>query len=497
MLNQILGSLTLLGAGLCLFFALKFYKRNEYKKALYLIVILGLILRLFVASDLFLHEWDEKYHALVAKNLISHPFVPTLYDKPVLNYDYKDWCANHIWLHKPPASLWLLAFSTKLFGINEIALRLPSIILSTIVIFFIFFIGKSVFNEKVGILACFFWAINGFLIALAGGKIAADHVDTIFIFFITFGIFLSFYYLNKRSVIILLSVGAVTGLAVLTKWLTGLLIIPIFFILLLDKDKFRNAVLKSLVACVVALIIFLPWQLYIHKAFPQEAAWEDSYNNRHIFEAVDGHSGTVFFHLVRMPRYFGELIFIPLIFFFYMLKKRKSDLKMLAVSVWLILPYLFFSLVVTKGATYIMISSPAVFLILAYFCWYLIDNLNLFKHKKLIIALIILLILLPIRYSLERIKPFKNYDKNPVRVKELRALNNRIEDKNSVLFNVKQPIEAMFYTPFTAYSFMPTQRQIRHVHEKGYKVVILKGDSRLPDYIKNDKSVIILTTPHR
>jgi len=274
--------------------------------------------------------------------------------------------------------------------------------------------------------------------------------------------------------------------------LTGLLIIPIFFILLLSKDKFKNAVLKSLVAFVVSLIIFLPWQLYIHKTFPQEAAWEHSYNNRHIFEAIDGHSGTVFFHLARMPRYFGELIYLPLIFFFYQLKKRKSDLKMLAVSVWFILPYLFFSLVATKGASYVMISSPAVFLILAYFCWYLIDNLSLFKNKKLIIALIILLVLLPVRYSLERMKPFKNYDKNPDWAKELRALNYSIEDKNSVLFNVKQPIDAMFYTSFTAYSFVPTKRQIKLVHEKGYKVVILKGHGRLPAYIKNDKSVIIV-----
>ena len=61
-----------------------------------------------------------------------------------------------------------------------------------------------------------------------------------------------------------------------------------------------------------------------------------------------------------------------------------------------------------------------------------------------------------------------------------------------MLFNVKWPIDAMFYTPFTAYSFVPAQRQIRRIHEKGYKVVILKGDSRLPDYIKNDKSVIIV-----
>ncbi len=38
-----------------------------------------------------LHDWDERYHALVAKNMIEQPFKPMLYKNPVLPYDYKDW----------------------------------------------------------------------------------------------------------------------------------------------------------------------------------------------------------------------------------------------------------------------------------------------------------------------------------------------------------------------------------------------------------------------
>ncbi len=492
MLNQILGSLTLLCAGFCFFFAFKFYKRKEYNKALYLIIVSGFILRLFAASDLFLHPWDERYHALVSKNIINHPLVPTLYDKPVLDYDYRSWGANHIWLHKPPMTLWLLAFSMKIFGINEIALRLPSIILSSLVILFIFFIGKRVFNEKVGIIACFFWAINGFLIELAGGKRATDHVDTVVIFFISLGIYLSFNYLKKGTKIILLLIGIVTGLAVLTKWLTGLMIIPVLFILLLHKNNFKNAFLKSIIVFVISLIIFLPWQIYIHQAFPKEAIWEHDLYSKHIFEAVEGHSGSIFFHLLNMPRIFGELIYIPIVFFLYQLYKQRQDYKMLAISVWFILPYLFFSLVASKMQAFVMISSPAVFLILAYFCWYLIDNINLFKYKKLIIALVILLILLPVRYSLERMKPFKNYDINPDWARELRALNNLINDENSVLFNVKRPIEAMFYSRFTAYSFIPTQEQIRELKEESYKIVVLDNGSNLPDYIKNNNRIIFI-----
>jgi len=37
------------------------------------LILCGFILRFYTASDLFLHSWDECYHALVAKNLIQHP----------------------------------------------------------------------------------------------------------------------------------------------------------------------------------------------------------------------------------------------------------------------------------------------------------------------------------------------------------------------------------------------------------------------------------------
>src|ERR1041385_4766087 len=57
--------------------------------------------------DPFLNPWDERFHALVAKNLMNHPLMPTLYDDTILNMDYYDnWAHYHIWLHKPPLFLW-------------------------------------------------------------------------------------------------------------------------------------------------------------------------------------------------------------------------------------------------------------------------------------------------------------------------------------------------------------------------------------------------------
>ena len=39
---------------------------------------------------------------------------------------------------------------------------------------------------------------------------------------------------------------------------------------------------------LISLLIFLPWQIYIHTNFPREASYELALNGRHFFEAIEG-----------------------------------------------------------------------------------------------------------------------------------------------------------------------------------------------------------------
>ena len=97
----------------------------------------------FIANlDNFLIIWDEQYHALVAKHMLDNPFRPTLYSIPLLDYDYKNWTSNHVWVHKQPLFLWQMALSLKMFGINEMAIRIPSILLHACTTLIIYRIGK-------------------------------------------------------------------------------------------------------------------------------------------------------------------------------------------------------------------------------------------------------------------------------------------------------------------------------------------------------------------
>jgi 4-amino-4-deoxy-L-arabinose transferase len=65
--------------------------------ALLALLGLGFCLRLHtVCADPYLQPWDERYHALVARNMMTQPLVPQLYADPALDYDYRDWTSNRV-----------------------------------------------------------------------------------------------------------------------------------------------------------------------------------------------------------------------------------------------------------------------------------------------------------------------------------------------------------------------------------------------------------------
>ncbi len=129
--------------------AFKQQKYQKYSLALFILIICGFILRVYCSFDFFLHSWDERYHALVAQHLLVHFFKPTLYEQNFLPYDYTNWAGNHIWVHKQPLTLWLMTISLKVFGIHIWAIRIPSIILSTIGIKLVYDIAKYLYGREI------------------------------------------------------------------------------------------------------------------------------------------------------------------------------------------------------------------------------------------------------------------------------------------------------------------------------------------------------------
>lgn len=138
---------------------------------------------------------------------------------------------------------------------------------------------------------------------------------------------------------------------------------------------------------------------------------------------------------------------------------------------------------------YILFTSPALFIIAAAFWYMLADYRKTHKPKWLFSLLMILLIVLPIRYTIERVKPFTQRDRNPQWVTDLRKLDNN-EIENGVLFNYNRPIEAMFYTNLTAYSQIPERKVITDLLDQGYTVIIADNGQIPADFYSIDGMII-------
>ena len=219
---------------------LVFFNYNRKKLALQLLVLSAFLLRLLMSAlDPFLHNWDERFHALVAKNMMQSPFKPMLHKNPILPYDFADWSTNHIWLHKQPLFLWQMALSMKIFGVNEMAIRLPSVLMGTISVYFIYKIAEYWFkNETTAFLAALIFTFSNYQLSLTSGRFALDHNDVAFTFYVTASLWAFTRYLRSNFKIRwAIFIGIFVGCAVLNKWLTGFLVYGGWGLyILLDKN---------------------------------------------------------------------------------------------------------------------------------------------------------------------------------------------------------------------------------------------------------------------
>ena len=461
--------------------AIRESRHGRYRSALLLIVAAGLALRLHAASDRCLHMWDERFHALVAKNLIDHPLTPTLFENPVLPYDFKNWTANHVWLEKGPVPLWALAGSIRVFGADELAVRLPSIVVSLLSVYLTFLIAARLFDRDVALLAAFFHAINGLIVELVAGRVSSDHVDTFFLFFIELGVYLTVRFLTgDRHWAVPLLIGMSTGTAVLCKWFPALIVFPVWVAgLMLARQDARRWVPAVLLAAAGCLLVVCPYVIYVNTAFPEEASWIFRKYLLAFTAGVDEHTAPAYFYVQKTGIVFGELVYVALLFGLFEVGARRAGWQIGMLSVWWALPLLLFSFAATKRFTYLLIAAPAIFMLLACFWRRVYVRRTQFAYRWAVYAFLLLMVALPVRYSIDRITPFENRLRTPAWSAEVKAMKQRLGAAHRVVvFNVEHNIEAMFYCEVPIYHFIPDQGTIGRLTRAGYHVVIT-DDGRL------------------
>lgn len=458
--------------------------------------------------DPYLHPWDERFHAVVAQNLAQDPFTPTLYPDTLVPAPYDRWDRAHIWLHKQPAFLWMMAGSLKIFGNAVWAIRLPSALMAFLFIFALFRAGKLLFSRRTGVFAAIFGLSCYFLFDLVTGHQGTDHNDAVFLGWVSLSVlgWLEWKVANHRWGFWLIGIAA--GMAVLTKWLPGLWVFGIWGIAALVDYKMtpilRNG-MHWVAALAIAIAIFLPWQFYIHAQFPAEAAAELEYNALHISQALEGHDHPWWYHFANWPNLFG---WATLPFMLLGIRRGLLNDPTKAISVGLAIGILgvfaFYSCAATKMPAYPLLAALPIFLFAGIGMEQVAIWMNRIKSKILRVTLISALFIPVLLFNF----PYSTLQKDHFESDPKRNIAGHISTHNhafyrtlsntypqpTIYFNLpgRQYIDLMFYSQERAFSWIPSRSLCADLGEQGYSVVIFaKTGSTLADSLSSLPNVTV------
>ena len=307
------------------------------------------------------------------------------------------------WENNPPAHYWMLHSWIKVFGSSEIAVRLSSVLFSILSVIAIFFLGKKLFNSRVGLLASFLMAISSFQLYLS----MDGRMYQMILFFAILSCYFFWQALEKPTklnwflYIIFSTLTLYTHLIGLFLIVSeGLYYLYRRFLLKNTRPKLSHALASNL----VIILLFSPWLLgFIKRSLSvlNSGAW-------YLNTEANG------FLLLQVPKAFlligpdiplielaSILLFSSLLFAAvakvtaislrkYNIKFNFSPQVVFLLSIFLA-PILFGFLIQLWVAKYYIFSSIGLYLLLSLGIY----NLNLNKKKIILVLVIIFLLLLP------------------------------------------------------------------------------------------------------
>jgi len=277
--------------------------------------------------------------------------------------------APDMWNTKPPLLIWVQVIFMKILGCNELALRLPSALagLGTILLVF-FFCKKILHNKTLGYIAS--------LVLVTTSGYVTEHVtrtgdyDAFLIFWMTLSSFLIFIWANKEDSVeknkLLYFIATSFALAVLTKGIAGLMILPGVFIYLLLEKKLIPLLKNKHAYFAFFCFLFLAGGYYflreqVNPGYLQ-AVWENELGGRYL-APLEGNEKEFSFYFRKMfeGRFTPWLYFIP---FSLLISFYEKGINSKVVKILLCISF-FYLLVISFSKTSLIWYDAPVFPLLA------------------------------------------------------------------------------------------------------------------------------------
>jgi 4-amino-4-deoxy-L-arabinose transferase len=474
----------------------------------YLLFILSLVFNcVYIIQTPYLFDWDEKFHALVAKNLSADWRIPILITDTIVQPCKDSWVCCGVWLHKQPLFLYQMALSIKIFGVNEFAVRFPSALMVSLLIFPVYRIAEIISDKRAAVIAALLIVTNSTILSHVSGYSGMDHNDIAYLFYVTLSIWALVEYINTEDLKFIWLLGLFSGLAILNKWVTGLIALEglIVFLLFFSRKAVKSRFFIIIRAFVICVLVFLPWQIYTLIAYTDLALHEFNFNTKHFFEVIENHNGNGWFYIFNLPNQYSNLHYLLIAIPFCLWYLKDKIRYTLPLFIMLLTFFIFFSIAKTKLAGYTIPVMPISFVFIGLF----IQNILYILSRKIgsrympIIMGCVLFLLGIVNLNIPRLiqesnttntedwraRRFASKKSNAVVYKQILKENTNLK-MAIVGFSNFDDIDCRFYTGFPCYGYYLNAENIQKLKSGGYQIAVFRN--LIPENLQNDKSVIIL-----
>ena len=443
---------------------------------LFAVFVLSYFVIFIKLASFHMRWWDESIFAVNAYEMMHNgKYFSSYFDGAVDLYNTK-----------PPLTQWIQIVFVKLFGYNELSLRLPSAIAASLSVLVIFkFIAKSFNYTQAWISSLILLTSSGFINFHTARTAESDALLTLFLLVGNIS-FIKYLIDEKKQNIIIFFIFI--SLAFATKLHAALLFVPAYFIILFQQKKLKQFIINwSFLGGVILFLITSVGLIYMREfdspGYISEVLFKES---SRFLTVVENHNEATnyYFENLFKSRFSIWAIFFVIGVFLIFSVKNKTKKSIFFSSLILVIVYLS---VITIGSSklswYDMPIYPYLAIIAAYPICLLIQTIKINDKpipKKLLILIITSLFSYPyyIMLSKSQGNTIKNEEKK-LEVKE-RFLFNKIK-KNESLDRVK-----IYYTGFKGsllfykYKLAEQNQNIKLVNTLSFElddIVLVANDS--------------------
>lgn len=331
------------------------------KRPLLVVILVATLYHLVRLGSTDLHEWDEAVYSVRALAILQHG---QWLDQTAGSIGGL-WSSAH-----PPFVLWMMALSSKLFGLGEWSLRLPSALCGIGCAIALYFMARMLGRGRdlspvtaVGLVLLPYFTRFARMAQLDAPVLFWSLLCLLF-----------FWMAGNRNGAWFVASGVALGIGLLAKIAVALfapLSLAAFLVLqLLRRDAGRERVARVagglLVTLGVGILVAAPW--FTAMAARHGAPFWDRYFGYHVLariaQPLEGHDSTlgVLFYPQQVLKAFGVLV--PLLVLGIHAAHRRDGLSPRSsrfLLAWLVVPLVVFSLAATKLGIYVlMFIAPLV-----------------------------------------------------------------------------------------------------------------------------------------